>query len=108
MSVHTCHSDAIPIAFFTYSDKFHNSSLLINSSCDGCMYSLTKSEAKYKEMKDTKERENVVLRDDLAQIQRRYVCMFVSFHTRHIDTIPIMITLYIIIIWANFLKWNFS
>ena len=73
MSVHTCHSDAIPIVFFTYSDKFYNSRLLINSSCDGCMYSLTKSEAKYKEMKETKENEVVALRDDLAKLQRRYI-----------------------------------
>ena len=52
------------------------------------MYSLTESEATCKEMKDTKEREIVALRDELtvrtgrceaveselAKINRRYVC----------------------------------
>ena len=37
------------------------------------MYSLTKSEANCKEMKDTKEREIVDLRDELAKLQEWYV-----------------------------------
>ena len=47
------------------------------SSCDDCVYSLTKSEAKYKEMKDTKEKEIVDLRNELAKLHTRcvqYVC----------------------------------
>ena len=40
--------------------------LLVCFSCNGCMYSLTKSETKYKEMKDIKEREIMVLRDELT------------------------------------------
>ena len=35
------------------------------------MYSLTKSKAKYKEMKDTKEREIVDLRDELTASKGR-------------------------------------
>ena len=43
------------------------------SFCDGCVYSLTKSEAKYKEMKDTKEKEIVDLRDEVAKLHTRCV-----------------------------------
>ena len=66
--------------------------VLMHSSCGGLLYSLTNSGAKYKEMKDTKERKIVALRDELAKMQRRYD-MFVSVHTCHNDTIPIMISL---------------
>ena len=44
---------------------------LLIHSCDGCMYSLAKSE----EVKDAKERENAFLRDELAKIHSRYVCV---------------------------------
>ena len=49
---------------------------LLIHSCDGCMYSLAKSE----ELKDVKEKENAFLRDELAKIHSRYVreCPYMS------------------------------
>ena len=48
------------------------------------MYSLTKSEAEYKEMKDSKEREIAVLRDELTTLHSKYVqYMFMSDNTCH-------------------------
>ena len=52
-------------------DKILKLIFFLMHSCVGCMYSLTKSETKYKEMKDTKERENVDLRDELTASKGR-------------------------------------
>ena len=86
--VHECPCLSQGYVVFTYSDKFYNLILLTHSSHDGCTYSLTKSEAKYVEMKNTKEREIVDLRNELtaskgrceaveselARVNKRYVC----------------------------------
>ena len=68
--------------------------LLIYPSCDGCVYSLTKSEAKYKEMNNTKEKEIVVLKDEVAKLHNRYVqYVYQSPHVTLPGTIPIVISL---------------
>ena len=74
MSTHVTVPDTPIVLVYAIVDKYSKIEFFLkHSSCGGCMYSLTKSEAEYKEIKDSKDREIAILRDELTTLHSKYV-----------------------------------